>query len=269
MSHSFPTKTKAKTWNIPKRIIYTYREPSLKSSWQRLNPEFSLRFFDDHNLNVFLRKHRPEFAKHLPYMTIVERADVFRYAALFQYGGVYTDVDVDCVRPIATWLDEFDLGVRTSDVDFIIGIEFDDVQRSTKTPIQLVQWVFASAPRNPLLEYVLRECLRSIESIPHTDENSVLQRTGPVMFTKSVLRYISRYASVNTGASPAPFEYPLAMFRPQQLEQEGQLLNLSSIKAVILPYRAFGYHPQHRGKYKMRQHHQVEHNFAGSWKTPQ
>jgi alpha 1,6-mannosyltransferase len=255
------------TWRIKKHIIYTNKIPSLKESWLRLNPDFSAHFFNDQKLEGFLHEHRPEFAKHLHAMTMVEKADLFRYAALFHYGGVYTDVDVDCVRPIKTWLDDFQLGVRTSDVDFIIGLEFEDVQHKAGTAIQLVQWVFASAPRNPLLDYVLQECLRSIESTPHTDDDSTLHRTGPVMFTKGVLRFISRHASGHRGESTGFFNYPKAMLQPEKLEREGHYFNLSSSQGVILPYRAFGYHPQHRGKYKMDQHHQVEHRFAGSWRT--
>lgn len=33
----------------------------------------------------------------------MERADVFRYLVLWVHGGYYADVDVECLKPIATY----------------------------------------------------------------------------------------------------------------------------------------------------------------------
>jgi len=205
-------------------------------------------------------------------MSMVEKADVFRYAALFNYGGVYTDVDVKCIRPIHMWLDNFMLGVRERKLDFIIGVEFDDAQVQANNPLQLVQWTIASSPRNPILEYVMEFCRQSLNSIPRTDDTSTLHRTGPVMFTKAVLTFIGRHIEdAPRGHDPRFYNYPFGMLPIPKLEENGQHIRLRKNNSwykhvVILPYRAFGYHPHHRGKRRMHQHHQVEHQFAGSWR---
>lgn len=257
---------------IPPHLICTNSRNILHRSWSTLNPTFEVHFFDDSNLTSFLRLHRPEFSEHMATMSMVEKADVFRYAALFNYGGVYTDVDVECIRPIHMWLDDFKPGARARKLDFIIGVEFDDVQAHANNPLQLVQWTMASSPRNPMFEYVLEFCLESLNSISRADDTSTLHRTGPVMFTKAILKFIGRYIQgAPRGHDPRFYNYPVGMLPIPTLEENGQHIRLKKHSSwykhgVILPYRAFGCHPQHRGKSKMNQHHQVEHRFAGSWR---
>ena len=33
----------------------------------------------------------------------MERADFFRYAVIHKFGGVYADIDVGILRPVADW----------------------------------------------------------------------------------------------------------------------------------------------------------------------
>ena len=37
-------------------------------------------------------------------LTPIQRADVFRYAVVFFFGGFYADIDVICLRPIEEWV---------------------------------------------------------------------------------------------------------------------------------------------------------------------
>ena len=80
------------------------------SSWVSLNPDFEVRVYEDHDASAFIHQH---FSSHVAaiYDTLplgVMRADVWRYAVLYVHGGIYTDSDTTCVRPVESWLSSED-----------------------------------------------------------------------------------------------------------------------------------------------------------------
>jgi hypothetical protein len=41
----------------------------------------------------------------------IMRADLWRYAILYFYGGLYADIDVDCWRPVKDWFEKMEPGM--------------------------------------------------------------------------------------------------------------------------------------------------------------
>lgn len=98
-------------------------------------------------------------------LTTVEKTDLFRYAIIYERGGIYCDADVHIVKHPSKW----PVG------DALIGVEFRD-------PLQLNQWTFAARRGSPLLEHV----------ITYVDKNlrcnlDTVEKTGPVAWTKAIL----------------------------------------------------------------------------------
>ena len=49
---------------------------------------------------ALIRNHYPWFYKHIgAFKTGVEKADIMRYFILYHHGGVYADLDMECLRP--------------------------------------------------------------------------------------------------------------------------------------------------------------------------
>jgi hypothetical protein len=69
-------------------------------SWRRENPEWTFRIWNDTESLSLIKDHYPWFYKHIHHFKSgVEKADIFRYFILYHHGGVYMDLDMECLRP--------------------------------------------------------------------------------------------------------------------------------------------------------------------------
>lgn len=151
-------------------------------------------------MHAYVTRHTPHLAtafSDLP--SAVERTDLFRYILLWREGGIYSDVDVTCARPLEAYID-----LRTDGL--VVGWEGDwgstaDCQSagSARTRL-LVQWTMAAGPRHPVLERVLSHVAAhynhtfSINAVRDTHE-----RTGPVAWTDAVLGYAQQVQPGDVG----------------------------------------------------------------------
>jgi hypothetical protein len=137
---------------IPKTIWQTYKTqyPDSQSvdsirTWLKLNPDHVWYYFDDARCERFVRDHfDTEFYQ--MYMSLplgVMKADVWRVAVVYVYGGIYADLDTQCLVPAAQWIHDTD--------ELIVGVE---------TPHGAINnFVFAAAPQHPAIYTVLQTLL--------------------------------------------------------------------------------------------------------------
>ncbi|WP_329253292.1 glycosyltransferase [Actinoallomurus sp. NBC_01490] len=103
--------------SIPALIHQAWRDGDVPSrwrdwarSWKRHHPGWDYRLWTDADSRSFLEEHYPWF---LPiydgYPNPVMRADAIRYFLLDHFGGVYADLDVECLRPVDEMLAGRDL----------------------------------------------------------------------------------------------------------------------------------------------------------------
>src|SRR2546423_15609124 len=87
---------------IPRRIIQTDKSRDLPllaraaaMNLRLLNPDFEYLFFDDAQVEEFIDA---EFSQYRPvfdaFDTRIQRSDLFRYLAVYHFGGSYFDTDV-------------------------------------------------------------------------------------------------------------------------------------------------------------------------------
>jgi mannosyltransferase OCH1-like enzyme len=80
---------------------------SLMVSWRALNPEWTYRLWSDGTIEDLIAKgFGPRVLEafrdcKFPAM----RADISRYLVLYQYGGVYADADLKCLKPLSCAID--------------------------------------------------------------------------------------------------------------------------------------------------------------------
>lgn len=102
------------------------------------------------------------------------RADTLRYLVLLLEGGVYSDTDTICLRPIPQWganpilLPGQRKSLLKTPPSVIIGVEADvgmreDWHQWWPRPLQIVQWTLSSAPNHPIFLDVLRRILLASE----------------------------------------------------------------------------------------------------------
>ena len=170
------------TQKIPKLIWQTskstphYNTHSLILSWINKNPDYEWLFMDDELCDTFIKDNfNNDFYKMYASLPIgVMKADVWRVAVIYVYGGLYVDTDCECVKPINTWINNND--------ELIVGVEVDGGD--------LLNYAFAAMPKHPALLSVLNRFYEL-----YNDNNFMKDKTSPIQnfgqygFSDGVLRY--------------------------------------------------------------------------------
>jgi alpha 1,6-mannosyltransferase len=132
----------------------------------------------------------------------VMRGDFWRYAILYAYGGIYADVDTECVRPLSNWFPPLVRpGGNSESPSFAQGVPGAPQQLryakltwqncslviALENDLHLCQWIIAAAPGHPLIRSVLQAALRSVQDgFRCSYEHMVHVHTGPGVFTKGI-----------------------------------------------------------------------------------
>ncbi|TYC61735.1 hypothetical protein FMN50_05560 [Rhodobacterales bacterium] len=169
---------------IPKTIWQTFRsdktppaaQPCMQS-WRSVPRGWNYRFSNDEEIEIFIRDHfsREEYNLFRQMPLGVMKADFWRYAVLFRYGGVYADIDTMCRISPDVWC--------RKNAGLVIGVE--------DTQDYFCQWVFASEPGHPVLRLALDLIMDRAETdlrIDHPDY--VHYRTGPALWTDAVRGFL-------------------------------------------------------------------------------
>ncbi|OUM56559.1 glycosyltransferase family 32 protein [Piromyces sp. E2] len=168
------------------------------NSWSEMNPGWKHILYDDDDIMEFMEKYHPnavDVFKNLD--SIVEKTDMWRYAVLDTFGGVYADTDTKCIQPIEEWWGD------NKDAKVIIGIEdirtpFRLRQTQFAELIQFCQWAMASVPGHPIVHYMPYYIYRhmryehlGVDRYANPKLN-ILHRTGPGIWTEAIFDYIIR-----------------------------------------------------------------------------
>lgn len=77
--------------------------------WRRLHPSWTFRLWDEAGVRALVAEHYPEYLDlYDGYPHRIQRIDACRYFLLHQQGGVYADLDVECLKPIDDLLEGID-----------------------------------------------------------------------------------------------------------------------------------------------------------------
>lgn len=109
----------------------------------------------------------------------IMRADLWRYSVLFIFGGLYTDIDTVCRKPISQWLD------MKNHKGLQVACEADSDLFS--------QWTIAAKPSHPVLLTAIRLITERIAADGGVDEsrfNFVEYYTGSHLWTTAVKDYL-------------------------------------------------------------------------------
>jgi mannosyltransferase OCH1-like enzyme len=147
-----------------------------RESWRRHHPGWELRLWDEDNLPDGLRTTAAYDQERQP----VERADILRLELLWRFGGVYLDIDMECLRPIDSLAEGLDF----------FGTEIK--------PGRVTNTVIGAALQHPILDRALSN-LKLHEPGARFDK----ALSGPLFFD----RVVRQFPAVTT-FSPELF-YPL------------------------------------------------------------
>lgn len=166
--------------NPSRGIPQNYMTDQLVLGVQRVNPNFEHRVHTMEHVDALFDKHEDTLGRYRHFFHHVihehiEKCDFFRYMVLWDAGGVYMDLDVECLKP----LDDLIAG-RTMllvhdhvHLTFLVWL----MQRNTDVPT-IFNGIMGSAPRQPfwlqLLDFI-------VARYDHAEGSGVqvLKNTGP------------------------------------------------------------------------------------------
>ena len=130
---------------IPKVMYQTYKDknvPSIiKERWLKLNPEYEYHLYDDNDCYNFLIKYyTKEYADFFKYKIKDGpiKSDFWRVCILYQFGGIYADIDIVPNVPIDKFVD--------SDTTLYTCITDPKLDENNLNP-----HFIATIPKNPLI----------------------------------------------------------------------------------------------------------------------
>ena len=224
--------------HIPKIIHQTWKSANIpnqylawSSSWKRLHPGYEYRFWTDRDIDALIDDVFPEWKQiYENYHQRISRIDLARYLILFRYGGVYADLDEECIAPIDSLLENR---------QFVIGEEprshlnLGMAIRRNLTHL-LCPTVIASVPKHPFWNHLFTWLLKS------ATEPGALDATGPFLLARAY----SDYKGPPIDVVPSNCFYPFDKFQIMKIliselaEQEINLIRSDQDYPIWSPYDA-------------------------------
>ncbi|XP_052242444.1 uncharacterized protein LOC127852528 [Dreissena polymorpha] len=151
--YEFPTSSSSP--RIPHIIHQTYKTEAIPMDFQknvqsfiRFNPNWKYMFWTDETARQFIQAMYPDFLVVWDnYRNNVNKADALRYFVLYEFGGIYADLDFECLRP---------LDPVTRKYAAIFPLEpFEHSALRYEIPFLLNNAIMMSRPRHPFLKHMI------------------------------------------------------------------------------------------------------------------
>ncbi len=218
---------------IPRIIHQTWRTADVPPEWSRLaatwrahHPDWEFRLWTDADNGRLVAEHYPELAVQYASCSYgSQRADFARYLILHRHGGVYVDLDMDCLRPLDPLLEG-----RTC----VLTEEPADHAARIGRSRMVSNGFIAASPAHPFMERVLGLLkVRNLQVVKHAE---VLTSTGPVMLGEALAGADLDIKILTEGAFS-----PLTSNDPELIQlHEGR--NVEAIRARCLERGAWAIH---------------------------
>jgi inositol phosphorylceramide mannosyltransferase catalytic subunit len=195
--------------SIPKIVYQTYKTKKIPliTKWhryrmQRKNPGYKFLFYDDNDIDTFIKENFDSevYELFLKIQIGAAKADFFRYAILYKYGGIYLDIDSKINDSIDSWIFENDVAVIAKE----------------KNNIYYTQWALFYEANHPFLEATLDRVLDNIANnrFPYDTH----KMTGPTAYLEGIESCLKKnpavkYRMINSDYdSHCTFSYPASKF---------------------------------------------------------
>lgn len=174
MTTPFP-KSIFQTWktktNLPSPFEYW------SNTWKQLNPSYEYTLWDDADNRKFLETHYSWFLpRYDSYDVNIKRVDAVRYFYLFHYGGIYADMDFECLKPLDQLLIDY------SEYDILLGSM--ETGNDWKQDHSIPNAIMISKPKARFWEHVIVNLNEN-----KTNDISTENQTGPIFLKNCLADY--------------------------------------------------------------------------------
>lgn len=207
--------------HIPKIIHQIWMGPPMPElykiwmkSWTGLNG-WEYRLWTDQEADAFEFTH-PELWKNAK--NYGERANILRYEVLHRYGGLYVDVDMQCIDPAF-------FEYAHSHYDFYVGLEPLDHGFMTCNA------VVGAIPNHPLLTKMIKDMPQYYEGIVKDKNYKKVNFFGPTYISRKLLEYGVRTETTDM-VFPGTYFYPISIKEVVQKSWDAAALTFPETAAI-------------------------------------
>jgi len=152
----------------------------LAETWKKNHLQWQYELWDANRMENLIQLNFPDFAEtYFNYRYPVQRWDAIRYLILFQMGGLYVDLDFECIEPIDKLL---------TGQCCCFGMDPEENARMFQKPFILSNAIMASEPKHPFMKQIIDQ-LPLIKSEAKDKINYILETTGPFLITELYNNY--------------------------------------------------------------------------------
>lgn len=202
-------------------IIQTWKTKEIPDSYPHFqefknkiihkHPKWNYLFFDDDDIVLFIRNNYPQYIDFFNNLPItIQKIDFFRYLAVYHYGGIYLDLDINIIN---------DFNELYNSNKCILPIEINNVQdhilKKNNFHLLIGNYAFYAPAKHPFLKHLIDNITQNVISMDdikiaqntHTDnpnEVYVYHTTGPIMVSYSYNNFSDKDSVVLI--KPEPFQ---------------------------------------------------------------
>ncbi len=210
-----PSKLEAQEDTIIPKIIHQIwiggklpkKYEKLRKTWQDIHPDWEYTLWTDEEVATFEMQNRDLFEKA---QNIGQKADILRLEILHKFGGLYVDMDFECVHP-------FDQLNHT--YTFYTGLNHTRI-------FELANGLIACTPGHPLIERMINNV--SLDGKERGWRQNVIVTTGPAFFTGELMKYINEEPEDLVIAFPTTYFYPMRSLQRYKWENRMSFLKPES-----------------------------------------
>jgi mannosyltransferase OCH1-like enzyme len=199
-----------KIWQTDKSLEVKPQWKPLVSSWFEKNPTFRYELLNDYGAENYVRERFADQPKirdaYLNTPDVILRADMLRIMLMWASGGVYSDMDTECLVPITEWVPKEYYGRANLVVGFETERSRDFVEGVTeeqRMEVKVCQWTLLSMAKNKhvfaIIDHIIDNMHRIADSKgvtfeqlgEHLEIPEVISATGPAEVTIALLESLS------------------------------------------------------------------------------
>jgi mannosyltransferase OCH1-like enzyme len=206
----FPRKI-WQTWKVDP-LGFEEKDSNVAKTWLAKNPDYRYEVLTDMNDLAYVETNfGPDGLNRLDIIYMyreltarIIKADLLRYMVMYVEGGVYTDIDVEALKPVSSFIPE---RWDERDVDMVVGVEIDQPEFRNHSVLgqkceSFCQWTFMCKPRLPVMLTLIENIMAWLKNVAteqkvpigeiQLDFDQVISGTGPSAFTRAILQDISK-----------------------------------------------------------------------------
>lgn len=225
---------------IPRLMHQLYESPTgvplrlkqLSESWTEKNPSWKYMFWGTKEIDVFLNDHFPDFIPfYRDYEFDVQRWDAIRYLILYTYGGLYIDMDYECLQPIDKIL---------TNKGCFLGMEPKIHSALSGVPYIIGNAFMASVPGHDFMKCLIEELYNKEKYTNPDKKRRILQTTGPLMLSRV---YEDYQGKADIGLIPSEIVTPLSSMdvRSMHLHHKSAEIKKKLDNAFAVHYFNYGW----------------------------